>query len=165
MGTTISAITQVLMLFGIFCYDVYVHSWTKVYRIFFRRAVISRWREKSNICQFRNGNTSYFYKFVKCHRRRCNGHGPTPINNEQRLKFAMSTYTRAAHHCDQRWTCVLTALRDSHSEPSLQQFQLRQLSPRSTRFQEIVKLYIFYITLEKQSHVFNSSTPSAIMSN
>ena len=131
-----------------------VHSWTKVYRIFFRRAVTSRWREKSNICQFRNGNTSYFYKFVKCHRRRCNGHGPMPINNEQSLKFAMSTYTRAAHHCDQRWTCVLTALRDSHSEPSLQQFQLRQLSPRSTRFQGIVKLYIFihYIEETKPCH-------------
>ena len=81
---------------------VQVHSWTKVYRIFFQRAVTSRWRGKSTICQFRNGDTSNFYKFVKCHRRRRNGHGPVPLNNEQRFKFAMSTYTRAAHHCDQR---------------------------------------------------------------
>ena len=50
------------------------------------------------MCQFRNGNTSYFYKFVKCHRCRRNAHGPVPLNNEQRFKFAMSTYTRAAHH-------------------------------------------------------------------
>ena len=89
---------------------MYVHSWTKVYRIFFQRAVTSRWWGKFTICQFGNGNTSYFYKFVKCHRCRRNGHGPVPLNNEQCFKFAMSTYTRAAHHCDQRWTCVLTAL-------------------------------------------------------
>ena len=38
---------------------------------------------------------------------RCIGHGPVPLKNEQRFKFAMSTYTRAASHCDQRWTCVL----------------------------------------------------------
>ena len=81
--------------------------------------------------------------------RRRNGHGPVPLNNEQRFKFTMSTYTRAAHHCDQRWTCVLTALRDSHSEPNLQQFQLRQLSPRLTRFQEIVKFYIFIHNIEE----------------
>ena len=87
-----------------------VHSWTKVYRIFFQRAVTSKWRGKSTICQFGNGNTSYFYKFVKCHRCRRNGHGPVPLNNEQCFKFAMSTYTWAAHHCDQRWTCVLTEL-------------------------------------------------------
>ena len=103
---------------------IHVHSWTKVYRIFFQRAVTLRWRGKSTICQFTNGNTSYFYKFVKFHRRRRNGHGPVPLNNEQRFKFAMSTYTRPAHHCDQRWTCVLTALRDSHYGPNLQQFQL-----------------------------------------
>ena len=120
----------------------HVHSWTKVYRIFFQRAVTSRWRGKSTICQFRNWNTSYFYTVVKCHRRRRNGHGPVPLNNEQRFKFAMSTYTRPAHHCDQHWTCVLTALRDSHSGPNLQQLQLRQLSPRLTRFHGIVKFYI-----------------------
>ena len=125
------------------CFIV-LHSWTKVYRIFFQRAVTSRWRGKSTICQFRNGNTSYFYKFVKCHRPRRNGHRPVPLNNEQRFRFAMSTYTRPAHQCDQRWTCVLTALRDSHSGPNLQQFQLRQLSPKLTRFHGIVKFYIFY---------------------
>ena len=38
---------------------------------------------------------------------RCIGHSPVPLNNEQRFKFAMSTYTRAASLCDQRWTCVL----------------------------------------------------------
>ena len=132
----------------------YVQSWTKVYRIFFQRAVTSRWRGKSTLCQFRNGNTSYFYKFVKCHRRRRNGHGPVPLNNEQRFTFTMSTYTRAAHHCDQRWTFVLTALRDSHSGPNLQQFQLRQLSPRLTRFHGIVKFYIFihYIEETKPDH-------------
>ena len=37
----------------------------------------------------------------------CTGHAPVPLNNEQRFKFAMSTYSRAASHCDQRWTCVL----------------------------------------------------------
>ena len=135
--------------------DTYtLHSWTKVYRIFFQRAVTSRWRGKSTICQFRNGNTSYFYKFVKCHRRRRNGHAPVPLNNEQRFKFAMSTYTRPAHHCDQRWTCVLTALRDRHSGPNLQQFRLRQLSPRLTRFHGIVKFYIFirYIEETKPGH-------------
>ena len=26
---------------------------------------------------------------------RCIGHGPVPLNNEQRFKFAMSTYSRA----------------------------------------------------------------------
>ena len=122
-----------------------VHSWTKVYRIFFQRTVTSRWRGKSTICQFRNGNTSYFYTFVKCHRHRRNGHGPVPLNNEQRFKIAMSTYTRPAHHCDQRWTCVLTALRDSHSWSNLQQLQLRQLSPKLTRFHGIVKFYSFFI--------------------
>ena len=126
-----------------------VHSWTKVCRFFFQRAVTSRWRGKSTICQFRNGNTSYFYKFVKCHRRRRNGHGPVPLNNEQRFKFAMSTYTRPAHHCDQRWTCVLTALRESHSGPNLQQFQLWQLSPRLTRSHGIVKFYIFIHNIEE----------------
>ena len=129
------------------CTDV--HSWTKVYTIFFQRAVTSRWREKFTICQFRNGNTSYIYKFVKCHRRRRNGHGPVPLNNEQRFKFAMSTYTRAAHHCDQRWTCVFTALKESHSGPNLQQFQLRQLSPRLTRFHGIVKFYILIHNIEE----------------
>ena len=142
-------------LFAHICvYACDVHSWTKVYRIFFQRAVTSRWRGKSTICQFRNGNTSYFYKFVKCHRRRRNGHAPVPLNNEQRFKFAMSTYTRPAHHCDQRWTCVLTALRDRHSGPNLQQFRLRQLSPRLTRFHGIVKFYIFihYIEETKPGH-------------
>ena len=147
---------------GIF---VIIHSWTKVYRIFFQRAFISRWPGKSTICQFRNGNTSYFYKFVKCRRRRRNGHGPVPLNNEQRFKFAMSTYTRPAHHCDQRWTCVLTALRDSHSGPNLQQFQLRQLSPRLTRFHGIVKFYIFIHYMKKQSQVTNSSTPSWVINS
>ena len=128
---------------------IILHSWTKVYRIFFQRAVTSRWRGKSTICQFRNGNTSYFYKFVKFHRRRRNGHGPVSLNNKQRFKFAMSTYTRPAHHCDQRWTCVLTALRESHSGPNLQQFQLRQLSPRLTRFHGIVKFYIFIHCIEE----------------
>ena len=120
----------------------------------FQRAVAPRWREKSTIYQFRNGNTSYFYKFEKCHRRRCNGHGPVPLNNEQRLKFVMSTYTRAAHHCDQGWTWVLTALRDSHFEPNIQQFQLRQLSHRLTRFHGIVEFYIFihYIEETKPGH-------------
>ena len=115
---------------------------------FFQRAVTSRWRGKSTICQFRKGNTSYFYKFVKFHRRRSNGHGPMSLNNKQRFKFAMSTYTRPAHHCDQRWTCVLTALRESHSGPNLQQYQLRQLSPRLTRFHGIVKFYIFIHCIE-----------------
>ena len=55
------------------------------------------------MCQFRNRNTSYFYNFVKCHRCRRNGHGPVPLNNGHCFKFAMSTYTRAAHHCDHRW--------------------------------------------------------------
>ena len=35
------------------------------------------------------------------------GYSKVPLNNEQRFKFAMSTYTRAASLCDQRWTCVL----------------------------------------------------------
>ena len=34
-------------------------------------------------------------------------HSPVPLNNERRFKFAMSTYTWAAIHCDQLWTCVL----------------------------------------------------------
>ena len=38
---------------------------------------------------------------MKCHRCRRNGHGPVTLNNEQRFKFAMSTYNRAAHRCDQ----------------------------------------------------------------
>ena len=38
---------------------------------------------------------------------RCISHSPVPLNNEQRFKFAMSTYTWAASHCDQRWTWVL----------------------------------------------------------
>ena len=75
---------------------------------------------------------------MKCHRCRRNGHGPVPLNNEQRFKFAMSTYNRAAHHCDQRWTCVPTAFnRDGYSESNLQQFRLRKLSPRLTRFHGI----------------------------
>ena len=52
---------------------------------------------------------------------------------------------RAAHHCDQRWTCVLW---DSHSESILQQFQLRQLSPRLTRFHGIMKCYVFIHCIE-----------------
>ena len=36
---------------------------------------------------------------------RCIGYGPVPLNNEQRFKFVMSTYTRAASLWDQRWTC------------------------------------------------------------
>ena len=44
-----------------------------------------------------------------------NGHGPVPLNDEQRFKFVMSSYTRAAHHCDQRLTYFLKALRDSWS--------------------------------------------------
>ena len=150
-----------------------VHSWTKVYRIFFQRAVTSRWRGKSTICQFRNGNTSYFYKFVKCHRCRRNGLGPVPLNNEQPFKFAMSTYNRAAHHCVQRWTCVFTAFRDSHSESNLQQFRLRKLSPRSTRFHGILKFYVLYITLknyvrlptvplDQPSWVINTSEPKTL---
>ena len=35
------------------------------------------------------------------------GYSPVPLNNEQRFKFTMSTYTWAASLCDQRWTCVL----------------------------------------------------------
>ena len=38
---------------------------------------------------------------------RCIGYIPVSLNNEQRFKFAMSTYTRVASLCDQRWTCVL----------------------------------------------------------
>ena len=38
---------------------------------------------------------------------RCISHRPVLLNNEQRFKFAMSTYTWAASNCDQRWTCVL----------------------------------------------------------
>ena len=38
---------------------------------------------------------------------RCIGNGPVPLKNEQRFKFAMSTYSRVANHCDQRCTCVL----------------------------------------------------------
>ena len=127
---------------------------------FFQRAVTSRQRGKSTICQFRNGNTSYFYKFVKCHRCRRNGHGPVPLNNEQRFKFAMSTFTRAAHHCDQRWTCVLTALGGSHSEPNLQQFQLRHLSPRLTGFHGIVKFYVFYTLHWKKTPKNNARSPT-----
>ena len=140
-------------LYRIWCLRC-VHSWTKVYRFFFNELLHQDDGGKSTICQFRNGNTSYFYKFVKCHRRRRNDHRPVSLNNEQRFKFAMSTYTRPAHHCDQRWTCVLTALRDSHSGPNLQQFQLRQLSPRLTRFHGIVKFYIFihYIEETKPGH-------------
>ena len=75
---------------------------------------------------------------MKYHRCRRNGHGPVPLNNEQRFKFTMSTYNRAAHHCDQRWTCVLTAFnKDGHSESNVQQFRLRKLSPRLTRFHGI----------------------------
>ena len=146
------------------------------------------------MCLCRNGNTSYFYKFVKCHRCRRNGLGPVPLNNEQPFKlgwfrclppfllltklyrrsdrgpvlpfkFAMSTYNRAAHHCVQRWTCVFTAFRDSHSESNLQQFRLRKLSPRSTRFHGILKFYVFIHYPEKLCQITNSSTRSAIMSN
>ena len=70
----------------------------------------------------------------------------------------MSTYTPAAHHCDQRWTCVLTALGDSHSESNLQQFQLRQLSPRLTRFHAIMKFYILIHCIEKNNA--KSATPT-----
>ena len=38
---------------------------------------------------------------------RCISRSPVPLNDEQRFKFAMSTYTWAASHWDQRWTCVL----------------------------------------------------------
>ena len=92
--------------------------------------------------------TSYLYKFVKYHRCRRNDHGPVPLNHEQRFRFAMSSYTRAAHHCDQRWTCVLMALRDSRSESNLQQFQLRQLSLRLTRFHGIIEFYVFIHCIE-----------------
>ena len=131
---------------------VYVRVYTpgqKFIEFFFQRAVTSRWRGKSTNCQCRNGNTSYFYKFVKFHRCRRNGHGPVPLKNEQRFKFAMSTYTRSAHHCDQRWTCVLTAFRDSHSESNSQQFRLRKLSPRLNRFHEMVRFYVFMHYIEK----------------
>ena len=37
---------------------------------------------------------------------KCISHSPVPLNNEQRFKFTMSTYTWAASHCDQRWTFV-----------------------------------------------------------
>ena len=80
----------------------------KFIEFFFQRAVTSRWRGESTICQFRNGKTSYFYKFVKCHRRRRNGHGPVPLNNEQRFKFAMSTYTRPAHQRQSLWAKLTT---------------------------------------------------------
>ena len=141
-------------------YCIFLHSWTKVYRFLFQRAVTLRWRGKSTICQFRNGNTSYLCKFVKYHRCRRNGHSPVPLNNEQRFKFAMSSYTLAAHHCDQRWTFVLTALRDSRSESNLQQFQLRQLSPRLTRFHG-------HFTFDTQCQISNTNsfTLPAIMSN
>ena len=109
------------------------------------------WWGESTICQCRNGNTSYFYKPVKCHKCRRNGHGPVPLNNEQRFKFAMSTYTRAAHHCDQRWTCVLMVFRDSHSESNLQQFRLRKLSLRLTRFHRTVKCYVFVHYIENKA--------------
>ena len=35
------------------------------------------------------------------------GFSSMPLNNEQRFKIAMSTYTWAVSLCDQRWTCVL----------------------------------------------------------
>ena len=110
-----------------------VHSWTKGYRIYFQRVVTSWWLGKSTICQFRNRNTSYFYKFLKCHRCRRNGHGSVPLNNGKRFNFAMSTYTMytpAAHHCYQRWTCMRSHGTQKHSLwIKLQQFQLRELSP------------------------------------
>ena len=89
---------------------------------------------------------------MKCHRCRRNGLGPVTLNNEQPFKFAMSTYNRAAHHCIQRWTCVFTAFRDSHSESNLQQFRLRKLSPRWTRFHGISKFYVFIRPFEKRTY-------------
>ena len=86
---------------------------------------------------------------MKYHRCRHNGRGPVPLNNEQRFKFAMSTYTRAAHHCDQRWTCAFTAFRDSRSESNLQQFRLRKLPTRLNRFHGIVTFYVFMRYTEK----------------
>ena len=145
--------------------SLYTHD--QKYIEFFFNQLLQQW--ESTIFHFRNEDISIFYKFVKYHRCRRNGHGTVPLNNEQRFKFAMSSYTRAAHHCDQRWTSVLAALRDSHSDPNLQQCQLRHISPRLARFHETVEFYDFMHCIEKRKQCqitnTNRSTPSAIMSS
>ena len=94
---------------------------------------------------------------MKCHRWWPNGHGSVSLNNESRFKFAMSTYTRAAHHCDQRWTCVVTALSDRRSEPNLTTVSIATF--RLIGFHWRVKFHIFILYIEKQNKARSPTVP------
>ena len=78
-----------------------VHSWTKDYRNFFNEVLH---RDNGRNQQFVHSGMETHNISTKYHRYGRNGHCLVPLTNEQRLKFVMSNYTRAAHHCDQRWT-------------------------------------------------------------